>query len=209
MSCSAKVNFALNTATHRDFVPLADANPYGNLLGAKYARAVEKLEPTKSGIQATDLSFAIFDELVPDELLEKLKFTDVVRYRKESADARDAFLENLAVLQAKQAQVGVDGDYAAAIDKLIVTEIIPAARKFKNDLKTIGDSLFGAMAKGAAGMLGGPSVVQLLGELSWIPLLALAAGIATYVTKAGIDGILADRKARRDCSISYILSLGS
>ena len=66
-------------------MPLADANPYGNLLGAKYARAVEKLEPTKSGIQATDLSFAIFDELVPDELLEKLKFTRRCSLPKESA----------------------------------------------------------------------------------------------------------------------------
>jgi hypothetical protein len=52
-------------------------------------------------------------------------------------------------------------------------------------------------------------VFQLFGDLSWLKLLGLAAGVATYVTKAGIDGILADRKARRDCSISYILSLDS
>jgi hypothetical protein len=35
--CSAKLNFALNASAKLDFVPLADASPYGDLLGAKYA----------------------------------------------------------------------------------------------------------------------------------------------------------------------------
>jgi hypothetical protein len=205
--CSAKFNLALNTATHRDFIPLADATPYGDLLGAKYARAVAKLEPAENRIQVTDLSFAIFDELIPTERLEKLGLPEVVRYRKESEKAREAFLEYLVFLQAKQAEIGIDGDYSGTIENLMTTEVIPAARKFGNDLTTIGDSLFGTLLKGGAGMLGGSGAFQLFGELSWIKLLGLAAGVAIYVTKAGIDGILADRKARRDCSISYILSL--
>lgn len=207
--CSAKVNFALNTATHQSFVPLADANPYGDLLGAKYARAVAKLEPAKNRIQVTDLSFAIFDELISAERLEKLGFPEVIRYRKESEKAREAFLAYLAVLQAKQAEIGLDGDYAGAIEKLVTTEIVPAARRFTNELATIADSLFGTLAKGVVGVAGGSAAVQLFGELSWEKLLGLAAAAAAYVTKVGIDGILADRKARRDCSISYILSLDS
>jgi hypothetical protein len=207
--CSAKVNFALNTATHQGFVPLSDANPYGDLLGAKYARAVTKLEPLKNRIQVTDLSFAIFDELIPAERLEKLGFPEVVRYRRESEKAREAFLEYLAVLQAKQAEIGLDGDYAGAIEKLVATDIVPAARRFTNELATIADSLFGTLAKGAVGVAGSSAALQLFGELSWEKLLGLAAAAAAYVTKVGIDGILADRKARRDCSISYILSLDS
>ena len=207
--CSAKVNFALNTATHRGFVPLADANPYGALLGAKYARAVAKLDPAKNRIPVTDLSFAIFDELIPAERLEKLGFPEVIRYRKESEKAREAFLEYLAVLQAKQAEIGLDGDYAGAIEKLVTTEIVPAACRFTNELATIADSLFGTLAKGVVGVAGSSTALQLFGELSWEKLLGLAAAAAAYVTKVGIDGILADRKARRDCSISYILSLDS
>jgi hypothetical protein len=207
--CSAKVNFALNTAAHRGFVPLADANPYGDLLGAKYTRAVAKLEPAKNKIQVTDLSFAIFDELIPEERLEKLGFPEVIRYRKESEKAREAFLEYLAVLQAKQAEIGLDGDYAGGIEKLVTTEIVPAARRFTNELATIADSVFGTLAKGVVGVAGSSAALQLFGELSWEKLLGLAAAAAAYVTKIGIDGILADRKARRDCSISYILSLDS
>jgi hypothetical protein len=207
--CSAKVNFALNTASRQGFFPLADANPYGDLLGAKYARAVSKLEPAKNRIQVTDLSFAIFDELIPAERLEKLGFPEVVRYRKESEKVREAFLEYLAVLQAKQADIELDGDYAGATEKLVRTEIVPAARKFKNELADIADSLFGKLAQGVVGFAGSSSALQLFSDLSWEKLLALAAATAAYLTKAGIDGILADRKARRDCSISYILSLDS
>jgi hypothetical protein len=186
---------------------LADANPYADLLGAKYARAINKLEPAKNNIQVTDLTFAIFDQVISAERLETLSFTDIIRYRKASEKAREAFLEYLSVLQAKQADIGIDGDYAGVIEKLVATEIVPAARKFRNDLDTIGDSLFGALAKGAVGFLGSSSALQLFSDLSWEKILALAGVTAAYVTKVGIEGFLADRAARRECSISYVLSL--
>ena len=59
------------------------------MLGAKYARAINKLEPAKNKIQVTDLTFAIFDALVPSEHLEKLTMEDVIHYRlaKPAPDA--------------------------------------------------------------------------------------------------------------------------
>lgn len=205
--CSAKLNFALDVSAKEGFFPLADANPYGDLLGAKYARAINALEPAKNKIQTTDLSFAIFDELISAERLRKLSLMDIIRYRKQSEQAREAFLEHLAVIQAKQAAIGFDGDYAGAIAKLIDTEIRPAVQTFKNRLQTIDESLLGAAAKGALGAIGGSSVVTLFGDLSWVKVVALAGAAATYISKALIDAILADRAARRECSISYILSL--
>jgi hypothetical protein len=207
VSCSAKLNFALNVSTKQGFIPLADANPYGDLLGAKYARAINKLEPAKNNLQLTDLTFAIFDQLISAERLEKLSFTDIIRYRKASETAREVFLEYLSVLQAKRADVGIDGDYSGVIRKLVATEIVPAARKFKTELDSIGDSLFGALAKGAVGFLGSSSAMQVFTDLSWEKILALAGVAAAYITKVGIDGILADRATRRECSISYVLSL--
>jgi hypothetical protein len=205
--CSAKMNFALTAGSKEGFFPLADANPYGDLLGAKYARAINALQPTKNNIQFTDLTFAIFDELVSAEKLRTLRLIDVIRYRKASEKAREEFLEHLDVLQAKQAGIGMDGDYAGAINKLVDTEIKPAARTFKNKLQTIDDALFGAIAKGAIGAAGGSSLVNLLGDLSWPKIIALAAPAAAYVTNAAIDAFLATRAARRECSLSYILSL--
>jgi hypothetical protein len=207
VTCSAKLNFALDAGTEAGFVPLADASPYGDLLGAKYARAMKSLEPAKNKIQLTDLSFAIFDELVPTEKLKQLNLGEVIRYRKASDKAREEFLEHLSVIQSKQAVIGLEGDYAGAIRDVIDAEILPAVRTFKNKLQTIHETLFGAAAKGVVGAMGGSSVVTLFGELSWLRLMALAGAAAAYMAKATIDAVLAERAAKRDCSISYILSL--
>jgi hypothetical protein len=205
--CSAKLTFALHVGIKQGFFPLADANPYGDLLGAKYARAIKKLEPTETKIQVTDLSFAIFDELVSTEKLRKLSIADAIRYRKASEKARHEFLEHLTLIQTKQVAIGVDGDYAGAIDKLVTAEIKPAVRAFRNRLQTIDESLFGAVAKGIIGSAGGTSVVTLFGDLSWEKIIALTGASAAYMAKATIDAILATRAATRECSISYILSL--
>jgi hypothetical protein len=207
MVCSAKLNFSLNVGTSQGFFPLADARPYGDLLGAKYARAMKTLEPAKNGVQLTDLSFAIFDELISPDRLREIKLADAIRYRKASEKAREEFLEHLSVIQSRQAGIGLDGDYTAAIEKLITTEIRPAVRTFKNKLRTIDESLFGAVAKGVVGAVGGSSVVTLFGDLSWQKIIALGVAGGAYLGKAAIDAFLADRAARRECSISYLLSL--
>ncbi len=207
MVCSAKLNFALKISADSGFFPLADANPYGDLLGAKYARAIDALKPGTNKIQLTDLSFAIFDELIPADRLKKLKLSDAIRYRKASEKAREEFLEHLSVIQRKQALIGIDGDYTGAIEKLVTDEIRPAVQTFRKKLKTIDESLFGAIAKGLIGFAGSSSVVTLFGDLSWQKIIALGSVGAAYVAQATIDNILAERTARRECSVSYILSL--
>lgn len=208
VTCSATLNFALNTGMKQGLFPLADAKPYGDLLGAKYARAISALGSAKNKIQVTDLSFAILDELIPKESLDKLKLIDVVRYRNESEKAREEFLEYLSVIQAKQASIGIEGDYAGTLNRLVTNEIVPAARTFKNKLMMIHESLFGALGKGALGFLGtSPAAVSIFGELSWRTLLPLAGAAGAYIGKTAIDAFLAERAARRECSISYLLAL--
>jgi hypothetical protein len=206
--CSAKMNFALSISSKHGFIPLADAAPYGSLLGAKYARAIQKLESGKNHIQITDLSFAVFDELIPTERLEQMTFEEVIRYRKASETAREEFLTHLAVIQAKQASIGSDGDYASVIDKIVKAEILPAVRNFRNKLQTIHESFYGALAKGALGYVGSATAgVNFFGDLSWEKLLGLASLAGVYIGKAYIDGIVAAKAAKRECAISYILSL--
>lgn len=205
--CSAKINFALSISTKEGFFPLADAVPYRDLLGAKYARAMNNLEPVKLELPITDLSFGVFDELVDAERLEKMTFAEVIRYRKAAQTAREEFLEHLGAIQTKQAIIGSDCDYAAAIDRVVKTEILPAARSFKKKLQGIDESLYGALAKGAVGYIGSSAGVSLFGDLSWEKLIVLAGPAGAYIAKAAIDAILAKRAAKRECAISYILSL--
>ena len=43
----------------------------------------------------------------------------------------DAFLEHLSTIQATQASIGPDEDYAGTIEKLVNTEIKPAVHTFR------------------------------------------------------------------------------
>jgi hypothetical protein len=134
---------------------------FGDLLGAKYAPAINKLESAKNEIQITDLTFAIFEALVPSEQLEKLTIEDVIRYRKASEKAREAFLEHLGVLQTNQPSIGPEGDYAGEIDKVVTTEILPAARNFKISYRQSETLCSERLLKGAVGYLGSSAALSL------------------------------------------------
>jgi len=208
LTCSAMINFALNVSQRQGMTPLADAAPYQDLLGAKYARAARLLESTNDRIQITDLSFAIFDELVPAERIAPLTLKDVINYRKESEKARETFLEHLGALQAKQGDVGKDGDYSGTIKDIINTDVVPAARAFKAEIDSVYDRLYGDLAKGALKYLGGGSAaLQLLGGLSWAHLLALAGVTGAALSATAIEAMLGIRSAKRECAISYVLGL--
>ena len=91
VTCSTKLNYALRVGVANDLEPLADAKPYGDLLGAKYARATSAGSTASPNLAVADLTFAIFDELMPLEKLRKINMKDAVAYRNASARARDAF----------------------------------------------------------------------------------------------------------------------
>jgi hypothetical protein len=205
--CSAKLNYALNVGTARGFIPLADAKPFGALLNRKYARAVDVARRAGQRIRLTDLSFSVFDHLVPADLLDKLGIEEVIHYRKASESAREAFLEHLVVLQTKQGSVGPDEDYATVIEDLVTTEILPAKREFENRLQKIFGDMFGSLIQRTVIGAGSAGFVDLFLDLSWQKILVLAGGVGAAMATAGLNAILADRAAERECSISYLLSL--
>jgi hypothetical protein len=207
--CSVKMNFALEVGVRQGFWPLADASPYADLLSAKYSRAIASAALGGTQIPATDLSLAILDELVPAETLSKISVIDAVKYRNESESARDAFLEHVSALHAKLGKVSEDGDYAAEINRIIRTEVRPAAKDFRNKLTTIRERLFGKVAAGAVVWAGSSATLQVFGDLSWPKLLGLAAAAATYVVPKAVDAFVEKRSLHRDCAISYLLDLES
>ncbi|KVC54107.1 hypothetical protein WI72_19765 [Burkholderia ubonensis] len=165
------------------------------------------LDLKKNQIPFTDLSFEIFDTLVDNSLLAKMEMKDVVRYRRESTSAREAFLEYVSILQAKAASIGPDQTYSEVIDKLVLTEIMPAARQFSNKLQAVFENTLGSLAKGVVGAIGGAGVIELLGDLSLAKIISLGGVASAYVTKALIDAYIAERATRRECSLNYILSI--
>jgi hypothetical protein len=211
--CSTNINVALKASSMNGMIPFADAPPFGQLLGTKYQRAISTAHRSVPTVQLTDLSFRVFDELIPSEVLMKMTFAEVVRYRKDSAKAREEFLEHLSVLQAKQGAIKPEDDYTAAVAKIVMTEIVPAAAAYRKKLEGIGETFLGSLVKGAWTAVGtvpvGAVGLTLFGALSWTHLVALAGPAAVQVGNAAIDAFIASRSAARECAISYILSLDS
>lgn len=139
---------------------------------------------------------------------------NAIDYRKESETAREAFLEHLNALQIKLQHVPVDADYSDSVNKVITTEIRPAAREFSNKLDTIYEKLFGkivgaaVVAAGSALTLAGSSgVIQVLGDISLEKLFLLAMAGAAYVAPQAIDAVVETRAVSRECALSYLLDL--
>jgi hypothetical protein len=211
--CSVSMNVALRASSSNGMTPLADALPFSELLGTKYQRAISAAHKSVPEVQLTDLSFRVFDELIPSEVLKNMSISDVVRYRKDSTKAREEFLEHLSVLQAKQGAIKPDDDYNAAVSKIVMTEIVPAATTYRKKLEGIGETFLGSLAKSAWTAVGtmpvGAVGLTLFGALSWPHLIALATPAVAVVGNAAIDALLSSRSATRECAISYILSLDS
>lgn len=218
MECSAVLSYALQRGAEQAVTPLSDAKPYSSLVRCKYGRAVANLNSeSKQQVPLTDLSLAILDEVVPAGSLEGLNPKDAWRYRKESAGAREAFLEYVAALQAKIGAVPVGADYESTISRLVDSEVRPAARDYRNRLAQIREKVFGAIAKdaitAASGIAAGTEGLELFGDLSWPRLLSLAAVAASAagaaIGKAAIDALIETRSTRRECAFSYLLEIDS
>lgn len=207
MLCSARINLSLTEGARRGYIPLADAAPYSMLLNSQYMRAAHKLDPLGNNINISDFSFAIFDELISNEAIEKMDIVDVVRYRKKSEKAREEFLEYLASIQEKQANVPMGSDYNVEIKRLIKTEIMPAAISFRKKLQNIDDAFTKSFVKRALSSVGGGTGVSIFTDLSWEKVISLAVAAGCIVLDSFVDKYYAERALMRECSISYVLSL--
>jgi len=196
------MNVALDTLAAEGFIPLSDAVVHADLLSTKYRRAVEALPNEKLEFQLTDLSFAIFDELVAADRLQKMSIKDVIAYRKDSESAREAFLEHLGALQAKSG--AVSDDYTGDISRVIKAEIIPAARAFRNKIAALDGALCKSLIGQGAVALLGDSVLRMFPHLSWLHIIRLSGAFAATVLA---DQFISTKDARRECAVSYVLSL--
>lgn len=143
----------------------------------------------------------------PSDSLQHMDYTKVIAYRKKSQSAREEFLEHLATLQEKHNTLVGTANYEAAITYLVKTEIVPAARAFRNKLEAIDDSLYGSLAEGAITGIGASAALSIFGDMSWGRPVALGSGIAVYLGKTIIDDYIAQHALKRECAISYVLSL--
>ena len=206
MECSAVMNFALDVGAKEGITPLADALPFGNLLGAKYRRAIGRLDPTEN-VRMGELSFAIFDEVVPAHVIESLSFKQVVSYRKSSEREREAFLEHLLHLESKLRGIPISEDYPKAVSRFVTEEVTPAARQYRNNMQKICEKLFGSVVKSMTATVAGTGALQIFADLSWPNLLRIAALGGAAVVKHGVDAVIEWRAVNREAALAYLINI--
>jgi hypothetical protein len=213
--CSAKMNFALEIGVTQEFSPYADMGPYGDLLSAKYARAVASASvQVGKEIAPTDLTLAILDELVPSEVAETITLDDAIKYRKKSEAAREAFLEHLLALPRVLGKVSADSNYDATIRKIITTQIQPAAAAYRNKLDANWDKFVGRLegatvvaAGSAIAWVASPASVHVFGDMNWQKILAFVTAGSAYIAKEALAADKENRAAHRECALSYLLKI--
>jgi hypothetical protein len=143
---------------------------------------------------------------VRSESLFNLNLGDVIKYRRDSARAGEAFLEQPVALQPKLSTVPTDGDYRQAIKKLIDTDIRLAATSFRNQMTAVYEKLFGLIAKGV--IAGAPvAAAHFLGDLSWPLMLGMAARPGFIRRTRLLMRLLKVGRSVRECAISYLLDV--
>lgn len=206
-TCATMFNQAIHRSASEGFTPFSDARPYGHLLGQKYTRAGEALKRADGRVSITDLSFAVLDEIVPNDVVSKLSIRDAVAHRKSEAASREAFLEQLGAIHAKMPNLDNPEAYERHLQNVIEGEVRPAARKYRNALSVADDRFKVKLGQGLLGVAAGGGLINLFSNVGWASFLPLAAAGSAYVGSAVLDALASVRAADRDHCISYLLAL--
>ncbi len=114
------------------------------------------------------------------------------------------------IIHAKTEAPSNDGDYQIAIQRVVETEVRPAALEFKNKLESIHETLFGKFKGSAIKWVRGSGLAHLLAGMSWSQVLMPAGGAVAAEAVAHVsEARQARRSARRECAISYVLDIES
>jgi hypothetical protein len=154
--------------------------------------------------------------VIPDEMLSKIDFKGIFEYREKSKDIYEAW--TLAVNGAAAKISDADAENPGeAIQKIIVTELMPKVQEYENELVSVRDQLFRDLVKGVVTWELPTLSVAYFTNLAHLDGLALfaegfkAAAAVAAGAKAAIpaltDYVAARRGVKRKHAVSYLIGL--
>ncbi len=186
------------------------AHPVAN--EAFFARLLAtRNQPAESGPAGTSLAPFVGLEftraVIPDEALLRLTIDDVLRYRRESADAYEAWT---VAIDASVAQIdNVTGpDAQREVERLIVSDLRPKLIEYRHAMIDTREKLFADLLKGiTAWQMPTLSVAFLTGGNLTDTIAAFAAGALRGAAPPLIDYLTSRRKAARNSPASYLIGI--
>ncbi len=143
VEASIKVTSATILAEETDTIPVTDDPYIARLIGL---RSSDSSYVGGTSKHAPYIGIDIAKSVIPDEALEQLKITDILKYREKSKDSYRAWITEVNKIASEIADI--DGNISPdEIAKIIAADFTPRVIEYKNDMCAIRDDLFADVMK--------------------------------------------------------------
>jgi hypothetical protein len=213
VEASIEVTSALLMSDETSALPVADDNTYPKLLALRtssptYVGGVPPLAPL--------LGMHFARAVIPDEVLAKLEFKDIFEYRTKTKDIYDAWTVEVNRAAAKITDSEISNPIEA-IQKILVTELMPKVVEYENEMASVRDRLYADLVNRVVTWELPTISAAYFTNLSHLDGLALfAEGIkSAAVAYAGFKAVVptlteyvtSKRGAKRKHAVSYLVGL--
>jgi hypothetical protein len=204
IEASIKLTTMTLLASQNDVSPVSDDPFFAKLLAMRLS-ASEYIGG--NALLAPYLGFEIVKSVIPDEVLQKLRPSDVMEYREQSQDAYKAW-----EIEVNKLSVQIDGiqcDKAKArVLRILAKEIKPQMIKYRNEMVTVRDKLFSDLLKGILKIhVPALSIAYLADANFGNALITFVGSAAPAIAPPIIEYVRRTRAGQRKHAISYLVGL--
>lgn len=212
IEASMKLNLCCVISHENDLIPFTEYPTLEKLLALRHKRIIEKGEQPEEQADAKllYLSKKIFEHIIPQEVIGKATFEQIIQFRKENSDNYITFRKYLMQLNLNIESEIWDEKFEKELITILVGKVIPAVDEFQNECKRIWEKMFGSIAKkliGSGSVVGLSSFfVSFFTGFSWIDLFIKGCGLAAPIVLPNvIDYSLEKRNLKRKNALSYLI----
>ncbi len=205
IEASIHVTNAMLVSERTALFPVTDDPYLARLLGLRsadsaYVGTTPRVTPT--------VGIAVAKAVIPDEILPKLKLSDLFEYRKSAKDAYKAWSVEIERLSAEVAAMD-PASVESHLPRIIATQVAPRIVDYHNEMKTVRDKLFGDLIKKVAKWELPSISLAYLTNLDLPGALALFAAALGPVIPTLVDYFQGRRQIARKNSMAYLVGVTS
>ena len=205
IEASIQVTNALIVAESAQLDPVSDDPYFCQLISL---RASDARYVSQSASAASLLGLAITKSVLPDEVLSRLKMTDLFEYRASAKDAYAAWSLDVERLAQKLLDIPAD-QFGAEAAKLIVSDIRPRMLELRLEMAAARDKLFGDLVKTVTKWEVPTISLAYLASLSLPTAIAAFAGSLAPAVPAVVDYYTLRRNLVRRNSMAYLVGVSN
>jgi hypothetical protein len=203
IDASIRITGALLMADELNAIPIADDNIHPKLLALRTTNP-NYLGGTPSLAPFLGLQFV--RAVIPDEVLKRLKFSDILSYREKTNDIYAAWNVEISSTAAKIDEADLLNP-SDAVQKIIATDLMPKIKEYENEMASVRDKLFGDMIKSVVAWELPTLSIGYLAQLGYTGALAAFAVGAKAAIPHLVDYVNSRRAANRKHAVSYLVGL--